>query len=106
MTTTMRVGTFETNSSSVHSVMLISPQEYHQWESGELLYDYWNSTFVTAEEAERMQFDPDYIDGGYLLTLDDFVMCKKALSYLESEVYPTRTPGGEEVYIASYYGRD
>ena len=106
MATTIRLGVFETNSSSVHSIMILSPQDYEAWAAGNLVYDYWNGGFVTAEEAKELELTkPDYMDGDSLLSLDDFVNCQKQLNYLESEVYRTTTPGGEEIYLATYYGR-
>ena len=50
----IRIGVFETNSSSTHSLTMCSGDDYKKWEKGEiLLNENWNikKQFVTKEEA-------------------------------------------------------
>lgn len=67
----IRVGVFETNSSSVHSMVICTVDDYNAWINGEKLYnvyyeDRWadetgeesTPAFVTPEEAA--QYDPYY----------------------------------------------
>ena len=61
----IRYGVFETNSSSVHSLIMCSDNEYQKFVDNELLYDYWNDCFITYNEAldrlyENVKFDTDF----------------------------------------------
>ena len=50
----IRIGVFETNSSSTHSLTMCSRDDYEKWEKGEiLLNENWHieKQFVTKEEA-------------------------------------------------------
>lgn len=47
----VRVGVFETNSSSTHSITMCSKEEFDKWKDGELLFDTLDDVFVTEDEA-------------------------------------------------------
>lgn len=47
----IRYGTFETNSSSVHSLMIATDEEYKQLVAGTLCIDSYNDTYITRTEA-------------------------------------------------------
>lgn len=47
----IRVGVFETNSSSTHSITIANKCDYEAWERGELLY--CDGDFKTPEEARK-----------------------------------------------------
>lgn len=49
----IRYGTFETNSSSTHSLAICTEAEFDAWKNGELLFDSWNGKFV--KEASRIE---------------------------------------------------
>lgn len=42
MKETIRRGLFETNSSSVHSIVMCNSDEYNKWRNGDVYYDRWN----------------------------------------------------------------
>lgn len=50
MKQTIRLGTFETNSSSTHSLVMCSAEEFKKWEEGEFLINNWNGKFVPKQE--------------------------------------------------------
>lgn len=57
----IRKGTFETNSSSTHSLTLCTKETYEQWKKGELLFDEWEEKFVkplnySEEELKEKYF--------------------------------------------------
>lgn len=54
----IRLDTFETNSSSVHTLVIANDDTYKKWNNGELYYDLENEQFVTFEEAKRL--DPNF----------------------------------------------
>ena len=46
----IRRGVFETNSSSTHSIVICSEEEYKKWVKGELMFDSWEECFVGKKE--------------------------------------------------------
>ena len=57
MKTQIRRSIFETNSSSVHSITMVSGSEYDKWKNGELLYYKGTENLVTKEEMEKIKED-------------------------------------------------
>jgi hypothetical protein len=61
----IRRGTFETNSSSVHSLTLCSKSDYERWSYGELFYEPWGEGFIepekilNSEEFKEMEASKD-----------------------------------------------
>lgn len=51
---TIRRNTFETNSSSTHSITMCMENEYEKWKAGELYYLEANNAFVTPEERNEI----------------------------------------------------
>lgn len=49
----IRYGVFETNSSSVHSLILCSDEEYKALEKHQLYYNRWDDHFMTREEVRE-----------------------------------------------------
>lgn len=49
---TIRANTFETNSSSTHSMIILTEEEYDKLESGELYLN--DDEIITKEEAEKI----------------------------------------------------
>ena len=44
---------FETNSSSTHSISIVSKEEFELWKDGEVLFDEWSNIFVKKDEIEE-----------------------------------------------------
>ena len=121
MKTQIRRSIFETNSSSVHSIAMVSGSEYDKWKNGELLYDNDTETLVTKEEIEKIKEDDKkrYESNGWpfdeseydynseddnirFLTYDKFF----DLSYIQHETFTDKykTKNGEEVVAFGFYG--
>lgn len=54
----VRMGVFETNSSSTHTLCICTEQQFKAWEDGKLLYNRYNDKFIenremTEEEKEE-----------------------------------------------------
>ena len=51
----VREGTFETNSSSTHSIVVCSKKQFDDWKSGKVLFDPYKEVFSTviSEEQEK-----------------------------------------------------
>lgn len=50
----IRLGTFETNSSSTHSITMCMKEEYEKWKSGELFFVRAENKFIDKEEEQNM----------------------------------------------------
>lgn len=116
----IRVGVFETNSSSTHSLTLCSGEEYEKWVKGEILFEKYSGKFVELSEVvkdvevkdEVIEEDDVYPedeegarydkDGDRLYTKDEFWDSVDMESFHEEYV----TKSGEKVVAFGYYGMD
>lgn len=91
----IRFGVFETNSSSVHSLTIVSKEDYEKWRNGELIYDRDNDKLIPSQDVDEDEYDSyDYWNfndyGG------DF----------ETSTTSYKTKSGDEIVIRSYFGYD
>ena len=122
MKTQIRRSIFETNSSSVHSITMVSGSEYEKWKNGELFYDKDTGNLVTKEEIEKIKEDDKkrYESNGWpfdeseydynsedsnirFLTYNKFFF---EWSYIQYETFTNhyKTKDGEEVVAFGFYG--
>ena len=124
----MRIGVFETNSSSTHSVTMCMKSDYDKWVNGELYWDRWGDKFVTKEFVEKeieewrekfRECEPEYVQGDeeWDEAFDEYINDDKQYysyeefndyDYLDYEKFAStfKTPSGEEVVTFGYYGYD
>lgn len=102
----IRFGTFETNSSSTHSLVIGTPEQIEKWENGELFINYYDdyaTVFKTKEELDQMEeteksfYREDWKNG------EEW---DEATEYLDHDSQIITTPGGEILSIVCAYGRD
>ena len=91
----IRLGVFETNSSSSHTLCIVPKKELERWKNGELLFDSWKDELVEAssvnlEEDEENQFQ----------TYEEW----REDEYLEIFVKHYETESGEEIVAFGKYG--
>lgn len=121
----IRANTFETNSSSVHSMCITEQDIYQQWVNGELYYNVqasWNDfpEFVSYEEAqeydehfpypesdswENWAFkDPNdgYLHDKIFITFKEFFDNWNYNFYNEEYI----TDNGDCIQVFGYYGQD
>lgn len=103
----IRFGVFETNSSSVHSLTIVTAEEFEKFKAGDLImFDKELMTKAQAlEKAKKSQWYEDATiesleDDGELKTFDDY-----------SDEYETyeksyTTKSGDEIVAFGYYGHD
>lgn len=119
---TIRIGTFETNSSSTHSITMCMESDYEKWKNGEMYWHRWNDELVSKEEVEEeflkentgvSKEDPDFKDKleEYLNDDDKTYYTYEEFNdydYIEYETYEDslKTPNGETVVAFGYYGND
>ena len=115
---TIRIGVFETNSSSTHSLTMCSKEEYDKWKKGEMLYNRWSEDFMTFDQVldycEIKEFDKDKYntDKDYADDINDTIYDEGFRDYdqfwndyeLETYCQTYTTKGGEEIVAFGKYG--
>lgn len=116
-----RLGMFESNSSSTHSMIIGMEDDYKKWENGELLYKrYENQGFYTKEEAidilkeipwyKNRDINFDTIDPEELnewLEDEGFISADWLDNdELEHDYNEFVTPSGEKICMICRYGWD
>lgn len=96
----IRLGVYETNSSSCHSISIISEQEYKDWELGKLVFDTWDDELITKEQLD---IDEDY-DDRYAKDPEEYF--DKYGEYFETYKKEFTTPSGDNMIAFGYYGHD
>lgn len=128
----IRRGTFETNSSSVHSLVMCMKSDYDRWESDNLFLftgsDWWypdynkpeKNHFYTREEAIAFEKTHKYVSKDTDWTDEDTVneilhenefydynyFWDEYCEYYETFESSMTTINGEEVISFGYYGHD
>ena len=119
----IRRGTFETNSSSTHSITMCKESDFDKWKNGEMYWDRWNESLVSKEEVEKEMaklkeefisehpdYDKDDID--WEEQLEDYLNSDKEYytyeefnnyDYIEYETFEDSYDG---VIAFGYYGMD
>ena len=119
---TIRIGTFETNSSSTHSITMCMESEFLKWKNGEMYWNRWNDELVPKEMVEEeflkentgvSKEDSDFNDklAEYLNDDDKTYYTYEEFNdydYIEYETYVDKynTPNGDTVVAFGYYGQD
>lgn len=85
----IRKNTFETNSSSTHSITICTEEEFEKFKNGELMRD-WDGTLVSVKD-----------NNNELHTYEDYDYDM----YETFEEYYT-TPSGDKIVAFGYYGND
>ena len=133
MNQTLRLHTFETNSSSTHNMIIIPDEEYAKWENNELfyiMYDWGKSAeLIKKNNGRRLynkqeledaglfddmpkpedynkeyQYEDDYNDW---LRDNDFITCEQWDDReLEADHTEYTTKNGDKIHILCEYGYD
>lgn len=88
----IRRGIFETNSSSVHSITIVSKEDYDKWVDGKVCFDKYGKKFVDSPQNE----DED------IYSFENFPGCDK-YEYFEKSF---TTKSGDEIVAFGYYGEN
>ena len=117
----IREGTFETNSSSTHSITILSKEDFDRWKNDENLYLLDNNQvegrLVTREEAiDTLKKNPwhssvdwtdedevnEILDGDCTFTFN----CWRDQEYYDTYDQEYTTKSGDQIVIFGYYGRN
>ena len=119
----IRRGTFETNSSSTHSITMCKESDFDKWKNGEMYWDRWNESLVSKEEVEKEMaklkeefisehpdYDKDDIDWeeqleDYLNSDKEYYTYEEFNNYDDIE-YETFEDSYDGVVAFGYYGMD
>lgn len=118
----VRKSTFETNSSSTHSLVMAIKSDFDKWQNGELYYCLWgdkkigaeSGNFYTKEQViefcrrKGIPFESEDEDDDWCERREDFVTYDEFCDteYLEIETYSYKTPSGETIKAVAKYGYD
>lgn len=86
----IRIGVFETNSSSTHSLTMCSEEEFKKWTAGEIFFDKYEDKFVETK-------DPNQSDWAYV----NYENYGDGLEYFEDRF---TTKSGEVVVAFGEFG--
>ena len=107
----VRKGLFETNSSSVHTLVMCDESDYDKWKNGEFVFDNYfgklipvtDNEYVKWSKMSNIEKENRYCEDDYL-TFDEFFEHYESLYETFEESYTT--PNGETVIAFGYYGND
>jgi len=101
----IRPSTFETNSSSTHSLIILSKEKFKKWEDGEiLLIPYSYDKFIEKDKLE--EYMKSKKGWGHTPQTFDEYSDELYESNLECDVENYTTEGGEEIVIVAEYGEN
>jgi hypothetical protein len=92
----VRCGVFETNSSSTHSLVICTADEYRRFKCGDLLYDVYNDCLVSVDSVEG---DDEY---RYRNAADVWDMDWVEDTFMRG----FETPSGDSIVVFGAFGRD
>ena len=121
----IRLSVFETNSSSTHSMSILSEEEFSKWQNGELLKLKWEDEFVSKEDndkiiqalkekyAKEYKVDVEDIEIEDLEEIDEMGE-KIPMNFedyddwmdLERDINYYTTKSGEKLVIVCWFGND
>ena len=114
----IRHGLFETNSSSVHSMTLLTQDEYDKWDSGDYYLDLDEGRVLSREEVETIvseyvnkwgdEYPTDEEEFDDILSWKDIYSSDSYESFTEYfDTFADKyNKDGHIIYAVGYYGRD
>lgn len=113
-----RFGVFETNSSSTHSMIICTEEEYQKLKDNELYLDEWSDKVITRDDAlMRASKDSGYtteelekMDSERLSEIlhefSEIVSLYDWREYLDHDYNHFTTPSGDQMVAICAYGHD
>ena len=98
----VRLGMFETNSSSVHTLTMCSRKQLEDWKRGDIVYDGYNDDFVPIDELN--EHDLSKLDNDMYYTYEGFYNSfgEDYETFERSQILDN----GQEVIGFGYFGHD
>lgn len=101
---TVRPNTFETNSSSTHSLCIVAADQYDKFTNGEMLYDLCAEKLITLEEAHN-RLKSDDSQKCAELTLDDFTFLVSHYNDARKYIDPHRASKVDPAVVEEFKSR-
>jgi len=103
----VRIGVFETNSSSTHTLTICSKSDFEKWKRGGLLFDEWNNKFIDIKVSEKdLESYYNSIKKPYYKNYKDLNDDERESikdEYMKNEISgKTYADWGEDDYLESY----
>lgn len=114
----IRRNVFETNSSMTHSLVLMSPDEYNEWELGQLYIHRWFGTEKTMtydDVVKELRANGRYVDCLDIDEINELALRDLDMVCIQSWVddtsdfyhfHETERIGDQLVHAFGYYGHD
>ena len=99
----IRYGVFETNSSSVHSLMVCTKEEFVKFKNGELYFDGWGDQFIDPQVAHAKYTDAEMKDEEIFKDYKEWIDSK---DWFDTFLQNYTSPSGDELVMFGYYGHD
>jgi len=108
----IRDGVFETNSSSTHSLSIVTCEEFNSFKKGDLIWDDWEVKLISKQEgmnqiaeiiSDKEHPDVDHAFDECKLYTYERMLNMTGYEYFEQN-YTTKR--GEKLVAFGYYGRD
>jgi hypothetical protein len=114
----IRIGVFETNSSSTHSLTICSKAEFEAWRKGDVLFSIDSEKFMTMEEI-KAEWEEDTANSkekgySYSETIEEYIEKNRIVTAdnyddeVNQETFEQhyKTASGDEIVAFGYYGFD
>lgn len=98
----IRRNVFETNSSSTHSLTIVTSEDYKDWQDGKCLYNRWDGEIKTLEEVEKIKETQDHFYEDEWQTYEQY----EDDWSLEQYSRTFTTPSGDTMVAFGKFGRD
>ena len=92
----VRQGVFETNSSSVHSLTICTPEEYDRWEKGEMIFDNRTEKLIELKD----------IDSSSKYRYETVEEYNSGCSDYETFEHRHTTKSGDQIVVFGYHGEN
>lgn len=102
MNVKIRLGVFETNSSTTHSLTMCTREEFDAWEKGDLVYNNDDEAFVPIDSLS--DDDKKLIDEDIFYTYEGYF--NQMSEWFDTFTDSFISPKGEEIIGFGYYGHD
>lgn len=100
----IRYGVFETNSSSVHSLVVCTKEEFEKFKEGELYLDDYYNVFLDPQKADsQYASDREMKEDGVFKNYAEWI---KSQEWYDTFCQNYTSPSGDELVMFGYYGHD